>query len=74
MMKGIRLVKICKNLRNITSQNFPTSHINHTACKVCLISPGTDLPGEWALLALGLFPRTFETDFTSGYEYSRARL
>jgi len=25
-------------------------------CKVCLISPGTDLPGEWALLALGSFP------------------
>ena len=24
--------------------------------KVCLISPGTDLPGEWALLALGSFP------------------
>ena len=23
--------------------------------KVCLISPGTDLPGEWALLALGSF-------------------
>ena len=25
-------------------------------CKVCLISPGTDLPGEWALLALGSVP------------------
>ena len=25
-------------------------------CKVCLISPGTDLPGKWALLALGSFP------------------
>ena len=24
--------------------------------KVCLISPGTDLPGEWVLLALGSFP------------------
>ena len=24
--------------------------------KVCLISPGTHLPGEWALLALGSFP------------------
>ena len=24
--------------------------------KVCLVSPGTDLPGEWALLALGSFP------------------
>ena len=28
----------------------------HCTCKVCLISPGTDLPGEWALLALGSFP------------------
>ena len=24
--------------------------------KICLISPGTDLPGEWALLALGSVP------------------
>ena len=24
--------------------------------KVCLISPGTDLPGDWGLLALGSFP------------------
>ena len=37
--------------------------INFFTYKVCLISPGTDLPGEWALLALGFFPRTFETDF-----------
>ena len=31
-------------------------HCGTKVCKVCLISPGTDLPGEWALLALGSFP------------------
>ena len=30
--------------------------LHFTGTKVCLISPGTDLPGEWALLALGSFP------------------
>ena len=34
MMKGIRLVEICKNLRDITSPNFPTSLINHTGCSL----------------------------------------
>ena len=29
---------------------------NGISYKVCLISPGTDLPGEWALLALGSVP------------------
>ena len=32
MMKGIRLVGICRNLRDMTSQNFPASLINHTGC------------------------------------------
>ena len=29
---------------------------DHIYYEVCLISPGTDLPGEWGLLALGSFP------------------
>ena len=33
-MKGIRLVEICKNLRDITSPNFPTSLINHKGCSL----------------------------------------
>ena len=28
----------------------------HISNKICLISPGTDLPGEWPLLALGSVP------------------
>ena len=35
---------------------FTQWHLVFLNCKVCLISPGTDLPGEWALLALGSFP------------------
>ena len=31
-MKGMRLVGICRNLRDMTSQNFPASLINHTGC------------------------------------------
>ena len=37
-------------------QDKTVDHISETLYKVCLISPGTDLPGEWALLALGSFP------------------
>ena len=31
-MKGIRQVGICRNLRDMTSQNFPASLINNTGC------------------------------------------
>ena len=31
-MKGMRLVGTCRNLRDMTSQNFPASLINHTGC------------------------------------------
>ena len=37
-------------------ESVPRSHregLPRSFTKVCLISPGTDLPGEWALLALG---------------------
>ena len=34
----------------------PQADSSTCKCKVCLISPGTDLPREWALLALGSFP------------------
>ena len=34
MIKGIRLVGICKNLRDTTSQNFPASLIKNTGCTV----------------------------------------
>ena len=32
MMEGIRLVGICRNLRDMTSQNFPASLIKNTGC------------------------------------------
>ena len=31
-MEGMKLVQLCGNLRDTTSQNNPTSLINHTGC------------------------------------------
>ena len=31
-MEGMRLVKLCRNVRDTTSQDYPTSLINYTGC------------------------------------------
>ena len=46
-MEGIRLVGICRNLRDMTSQNFPASLIKNTGCKCWVIKIPTE--GEFRL-------------------------
>ena len=66
------LIPIC--LMVVDSRGFGLKIRLDFSTKVCLISPGTDLPGEWALLALGSFPgllRQTLLEASSAFYYGR---
>ena len=51
-MEGMRLVQLCRNLRDTTSQNNPTSLINHTGCNQMIFTRNNVIffcPHPWPL-------------------------
>ena len=51
----VKILLVCLKMSTVVL-SLNISFPNFLPYKVCLISPGTDLPGEWALLALGSVP------------------